>query len=57
MKPFYTNKGKYKDGRKKVVIIHEDGKKTTALPKPEVLLDMLHHSTKTTKLQRGEVDR
>ena len=57
MKPFYTNKGKYKDGRKKVVIMHEDGKKTTALPKPEVLLDMLHHSTKITKLQREEVDR
>ncbi len=57
MKPFYTNKGKYADGRKKVVIMYENGKKSFALPKPEELLDRLKVSTKTIKSQRSEVDR
>ena len=57
MKPFYTNNGKFKDGRKKVVIMYEDGKKTFALPKPEVFLDRLKVFTKTHKSQREEVDR
>ena len=37
--------------------MYEDGKKTFALPKPEVLLDMLKVSTKTLKFQGGKVDR
>ena len=44
MKPFYSNKGKYKDGRKKVVIVFENGKKNVVLPKPEKLMDMLNMS-------------
>ena len=41
MKPFYSIKGKYKDGRKRVVIVYEDKKKNIALPKPERLLETL----------------
>lgn len=52
MKSFYTNKGKYKDGRKRVVITYDNGKKNIALPKPEVLMELLNNSKKTTKLQR-----
>ncbi len=57
MKPFYSNKGKYKDGRKKVVIVFDDGRKNFALPKPEKLMDMLHISRNPPKSQREEVDR
>ena len=39
MKPFYSNKGKYKDGRKKVVIVFDDGRKNLVLPKPEKMLE------------------
>lgn len=43
MKPYYRAKGKYADGRKKIVIEYvEDGKlKSMALPKAEDLLDRL----------------
>ena len=42
MKPFYVFKGKYKDGRKRVVVMYDDGKKRNkALPKPEVMLKEL----------------
>ena len=44
MKPYYRFKGRYKDGRKRVVIEYEENKKlvSKALPKPEVLLDRLN---------------
>ena len=50
MKPYYRSKGKYADGRKKIVIEYiEDGKlKSKALPKPEALLDG-YSWTKNTK--------
>lgn len=40
MKPYYTNKGRYSDGRKKVCIEYQEGTKvvTKFLPKPEKLL-------------------
>ena len=43
MKPYYRNKGKYKDGRKRIIIEwEEDGKvKSLALPKPEKLKEYL----------------
>ena len=52
MKPFYSNKGKYKDGRRRVVIMFDGGKKNLALPKPEILMVLLNNTKKTTKLQR-----
>lgn len=44
MKPYYRKKGKYKDGRIKVVIEYQkNGQiKSRALPKPEILLDRLN---------------
>lgn len=44
MKPFYRTKGKYKDGRQRIVIeiLAENDKRTSiALPKPEKLLELL----------------
>jgi len=43
MKPFYRVKGKFKDGRNKLVIeYNQDGKrKSKALPKPEEMLGRL----------------
>ena len=52
MKPFYVFKGKYKDGRKRVVIIYADKEKNIALPKPEVLLETLKNP-KNIKEDRG----
>ena len=40
-KPFYRIKGKYKDGRQRVVIVYDEKKKSKALPKPEVMLKVL----------------
>jgi len=46
MKPYYRYKGKFKDGRKRVVIDYEeDGKiKSKNIPKPEELLKQLDRS-------------
>ena len=43
MKPYYRTKGKYKDGRQRIVIEwSENGKKSNrALPKPEILIKLL----------------
>ena len=43
MKPFIRKKGKYKDGRSRYVI--EDRKKeiSIALPKPEILIEILRN--------------
>ena len=43
MKPYYRVKGKYKDGRKRLVIewIEEGKTKSLALPKPEKLMEKL----------------
>jgi len=40
MKPFYSVKGKYPDGRKKIIIVRKAGKNKTTwvLPKPEILI-------------------
>lgn len=40
-KPFYRAKGKYKDGRTRIVIEDRKNNKSKALPKPEVLLKFL----------------
>jgi len=49
IKPYYRTKGKYTDGRQRIVI--EWGKigskKCKTLPKPEVLLDTLKSLEKT----------
>jgi len=39
MKPYYTKKGKYEDGRNKIAI--ETEKDVKFLPKPEVLIEIL----------------
>jgi len=41
MKPFYRKKGKWKDGRDRIVIEDRDNKISQALPRPEELLDIL----------------
>ena len=43
MKPYYRRKGKYKDGRSRLVIEFKEGRdiKSKALPKPENLLKLL----------------
>ena len=44
MKPYFRIKGKYKDGRKRVVIewsLDRWNKKSKSLPKPEILLELL----------------
>jgi hypothetical protein len=43
MKPYFRDKGKYKDGRRRVVIEFKIGRdlKSIALPKPEKLLKIL----------------
>jgi len=42
-KPYYRIKGRYKDGRQRIVIEYgvEGKKQSRALPKPEVLLDTI----------------
>lgn len=53
MKPYYTKKGKYKDGRNKVCIEYEeDGKILNKfLPKPETMLNELDEKNTTGKKQ------
>ena len=48
-KPYFRDKGKYNDGRKRVVIEWEqDGKKLSkALPKPEKLLIIIGQQDKS----------
>lgn len=41
MKAFYRKKGKWKDGRDRIVIEDRANNKCVSLPKPEELLDML----------------
>jgi hypothetical protein len=43
MKPYFRVKGKYQDGRKRLVIewLENGSKKSKALPKPEKLLEIL----------------
>ena len=43
MKPYYRTKGRYKDGRQRIVIEYEENGKIIgkSLPKPEELLDRL----------------
>ena len=43
MKPYYRKKGKYNDGRAKIVLEKQVGKKimTKSLPKPEIMLKMM----------------
>ncbi len=55
MKPFYSQNGKYKDGRKKITIIYDDKKSKITLPKPEVLLGTLKVTQKSTKLRKEEL--
>ncbi len=38
---YYIRKGKYKDGRRRIVIVDNDTGKSKALPKPECLWDIL----------------
>lgn len=56
-KPYYRSKGKYSDGRQRIVIEWaENGKKVSrALPKPEKLLDTLNcpKNTKENKEKNG----
>lgn len=55
MKPFYRDKGKYKDGRRRVVIERRIGRdiKSKALPKPEILWDILD-TLKLNKIMKGK---
>ena len=55
MKPFYSVKGRYKDGRKKVMIVYNNKKKNFTLPKPEVLLETFKVIKNSTKLQKEQV--
>jgi len=43
MKPYYRKKGKYMDGRAKIVIEKQIGKKqmSRSLPKPEIMLKIM----------------
>ena len=43
MKPYYRKKGKYNDGRAKIVIEKQIGKKqiNKVLPKPEIMLKVM----------------
>ena len=43
MKPYYRKKGKYNDGRSKIAIEKQEGKKKIVklLPKPEIMLELL----------------
>jgi hypothetical protein len=65
MKPYYTKKGKYADGRQRIVIRREalnllTGEcvtKDVHLPKPELLLDLLRDRDrlpKNNKENKGE---
>ena len=40
MKPYYTKKGSYKDGRNKIAV-EQDGIVALFLPKPEVMVKLL----------------
>lgn len=59
MKPYYRIKGKYPDGRNKIVIEKKHGKKrkviSKTLPKPEMLLDNWD-TLKTFKIIKGKQD-
>jgi len=56
MKPYYRTKGRYRDGRKKIVIEYQDNGKTKsiALPKPEILRDSLKKEKFTHKKRTGQ---
>ena len=47
-KPYFRYKGRYKDGRKRVVVEWREGKeiKSCAVPKPEKLLELIGLSKK-----------
>lgn len=55
MKPYYRDKGKYTDGRRRIVIEWEEkGKKTSlALPKPEKLKKILDTKIKPEKTKEN----
>ena len=52
MKPYFRIKGRYKDGRKRIVIEWKDGKdiKSCALPKPEKLLKIIGQAISDNKI-------
>ena len=52
MKPYFRTKGKYTDGRKRVVIEWKEGQdtKSCALPKPEKLLQLIGQVKNTDNL-------
>ena len=52
MKPFYSENGNYKDGRKKIMIVYNDKKTKLTLPKPEALLRTFEVLKKDPKLLR-----
>ncbi len=58
MKPFYRIKGKFADGRNKIVIEQKIGKKkriTKTLPKPEILIENWD-TLKNLKISKGKQD-
>lgn len=52
IKPYFRTKGRYKDGRKRIVIEWKEGQdiKSFALPKPEKLLKIIGLSILDNKI-------